>query len=185
FGRPADEAGLAYWTTQLSSGAISQSDMNAFTNAGNTAQDSGNSSGAASSTNSGSSALGTNQSEFIEQIYQGLFGRSRDEAGLAYWKAQLASSSSTLSPQSIIDTLSKVDGNDSGTFNPSGNRIKEQLATLLVKPLDSNSGPKSVPDTDLTSADASKPSSSGINSFTAEAAKQALIEKLKQVTPAK
>ena len=180
FGRPADEAGLASWTTQLSSGAISQSDMNAFTNA---AQDSGNSSGAASSTNSGSSTLGTNQSEFVEQIYQILFGRSPDEAGLAYWKAQLASSSSTSSPQSVTDALSKVNGNDSGTFNPSGNRTKEQLATFLAKLPNSNSVPN--PITDLASADASKPPSSGVNSFTAEAAKQAALEKLKQATPAK
>jgi len=183
FGRSADEAGLAYWTTQLSSGAISQSDINAFTHTINAAQDSGNPSGAASSTNSGSSALGINQSEIVEQIYQRLFARSPDEASLAHWKAQLASGSSTSSPQSIIDALSKVNGNDSGTFNPSGNITKEQLATLLAKLPNSNSVPN--PTTDLASPDASKPSSSGVNSFTAEAARQAALEKLKQATPAK
>ncbi|WP_261246755.1 DUF4214 domain-containing protein, partial [Acinetobacter sp. F_3_1] len=172
FGRPADEAGLAYWTAQLSSGAISQSDINAFTNAGNAAQDSRNSSGAASSTNSGSSALGTNQREIVEQIYQGLFARSPDEAGLAYWTTQLSSNGSTISPQSVTDALSRVDGNNNGTFNPSGNITKEQLATLLAKLPNSNSVPN--PTTDLASPDASKPSSSGVNSSDIEQLKKLL-----------
>ncbi|MGC3819093.1 filamentous hemagglutinin N-terminal domain-containing protein [Acinetobacter sp. G11] len=154
--------------------------------------------GADSSTNGGSSASRTNPSnEAIQQLYMAYFGRPADEAGLASWKAQLASGSSTNSPQSIIDALSKVNGNDSGTFNPSGNITKEQLATLLSKLPNSNSG--------LASADASKPSTSGMNSSDIEqlkmllnkinssnsisngsaAAKQAALEKLKQATPAK
>ncbi|TCB50290.1 filamentous hemagglutinin N-terminal domain-containing protein [Acinetobacter terrestris] len=193
FGRPADEAGLAYWTTQLSSGAISQSDIiNAFTNA---AQNSGNSSGAASSTNSGSSALGTNQSEIIDQIYQSLFARSPDEAGLAYWVTQLSSNGSTTSLQLVTDILSRVDGNNNGTFNPSEKITKEQLATLMVKLPNSNSVPNST--TDLASPDALKPSSSDIeqlkkllnqmnsSSDGSAASNQAALEKLKQVTPAK
>ncbi|TCB71333.1 filamentous hemagglutinin N-terminal domain-containing protein [Acinetobacter sp. ANC 4216] len=152
--------------------------------------------GADSSTNGGSSASRTNPSnEAIQQLYMAYFGRPADEAGLASWKAQLASGSSTLSPQSIIDDLSKVSGIDSGTFN---SKSSEQLAKLP----NSNSVPKPVPNTGLTSPDAAKPSSSGINSSDIEqlkkllnqmnsgsdgsaASKQALLEKLKQATPAK
>ncbi|WP_254592216.1 two-partner secretion domain-containing protein [Acinetobacter bouvetii] len=85
-----------------------------------------------------------------------------------------------------------IDG--TGAFNPSGNITKEQLATLLAKLPNSNRG--------LASADASKPSTSGMNSSDIEqlkmllnqinsssngsaAAKQAALEKLKQATPAK
>ncbi|MCT8100835.1 hypothetical protein H0920_06930 [Acinetobacter sp. C_4_1] len=74
------------------------------------------------------------------------------------------------------------------------------MATLLAKLPNSNSVPN--PTTDLASPDASKPSSSGINSSDIEqlkkllnqmnsssdgsaASNQALIEKLKQATPAK
>lgn len=65
-----------------------------------------------------------------------------------------------------------IDG--TGAFSPSRKITKEQLAALLVKPLDSNSVPKSVTDTGLTSADASKPSSSGMNSSDIEQLKKLL-----------
>jgi len=163
-------------------------------------QDSRNSSGADSSTNGGSSVSRTNQSEAIQQLYIAYFGRPAEEAGLAYWTTQL--SSGAISPQSVTDALSRVDGNNNGTFNPSGNITTEQFATLLAKLSDSNTVSKPIPDTGLTSAGASNPFSSGINSSDIEqlkkllkqinsgsdgsaAPKQALLEKLKQATPAK
>ncbi|TCB58426.1 filamentous hemagglutinin N-terminal domain-containing protein [Acinetobacter terrae] len=108
--------------------------------------------------------------------------------------------------QPYIEAIKKaglIDGN--GTFSPSGNVIKEQLAQLLAKLPNSNLGSKPEPDTGLTSADASKPSSSGVNSITAEqlkkllnqmnlirsnsdgsaASRQAAIEKVKQANLAK
>jgi len=163
-------------------------------------QDSRNSSGADSSTNGGSSVSRTNQSEAIQQLYIAYFGRPAEEAGLAYWTTQL--SSGAISPQSVTDALSRVDGNNNGTFNPSGNITTEQFATLLAKLSDSNTVSKPIPDTGLTSAGASNPFSSGINSSDIEqlkkllkqinsgsdgsaAPKQALLEKLKQAAPAK
>src|SRR5690606_15863205 len=77
---------------------------------------------------------------------------------------------------SYIEAIKKaglIDG--TGAFNPSGNITKEQLATLLLAKLpNSNSVPKSVTDTGLISPDASKPSSSGINSSDIEQLKKLL-----------
>ncbi len=65
-----------------------------------------------------------------------------------------------------------IDG--TGAFNPSGNITKEQLATFLAKLPNSNSVPKPVPDTGLTSPDAAKQSSSGMNSSDIEQLKKLL-----------
>jgi len=76
YGRPADPAGLAYWTQQLNA---ANGNLNSIINGfGNSAE---------------SQALysGQNATQIITSIYQQEFNRAPDASGLAYWQGQLTS----------------------------------------------------------------------------------------------
>lgn len=162
FGRPADEAGLANWSTQLSSGTIAQQSIGLYNSV---AQAGGNVYVPASSTNT---------NEILSELYQNLFGRPAEGGGLAYW-TQVSSGNSNMSSQSVIEAIR---ASTSGTSTSSDVLINQQLS---ANPVSSDSVPQPILD---FITDASNSLSSGTNSSSAEAIKQAL-EKLQRDNLAK
>lgn len=93
FNRPADVAGLTYWSTYAGSSADL---LNTF----------------AQSSEYKSLYSGMNNTQTVNAVYQNLFGRSPDVAGLTYWVTQL--DNGKLSIGNIADAINKgAQGTDS------------------------------------------------------------------------
>jgi len=96
YGRPADTAGLAYWTQQLdSAGGDFGTIANAF----------------ATSAEGVVRFGGDNAAERIATIYQQLFNRAPDAAGLQYWTEAVESGRTTLAAVTM-DILKGAQGSD-------------------------------------------------------------------------
>ncbi|WP_236712038.1 DUF4214 domain-containing protein [Pseudomonas sp. EpS/L25] len=95
-GRPADPAGLTYWTTQLASGNMTL----------------------AAVINAIMGSVEYQNRAAVERLYQNYLGRSADAAGLNYWASQL--NSGTMTVNAIAAALigsSEYRGNISTTVN--------------------------------------------------------------------
>lgn len=86
YGRPADPAGLAFWSQALSA---NNGDFNDIITAFSTSPE------ATSHFTSESAA------DHVTAIYQQLFGRAPDAAGLAYWSAAIANGAMTLASAAL------------------------------------------------------------------------------------
>jgi hypothetical protein len=86
YGRPADPAGLAYWTTVLEkSNGDASSIVSAFAASPEATARFGNES----------------VSDRVSDIYQGLFGRAPDKAGLDYWVSEITAGHVTVATAAI------------------------------------------------------------------------------------
>lgn len=99
FGRAGDPSGTNYWVGQLNSGmSITQIAASFSVQPESTALYS-----YLANPNIGNGAAITN---FIDQVYQDLFNRAPDSAGLAYWTAQLQAANG--SPQAVAQFILNV-----------------------------------------------------------------------------
>jgi hypothetical protein len=96
YGRPADTAGLAYWTQQLDS---ARGDFGTIANAFATSEEAVVRFG------------GDNAAARIATIYQQLFNRAPDAAGLQYWTEAVESGRTTLAAVTM-DILKGAQGSD-------------------------------------------------------------------------
>lgn len=86
YGRPADPAGLAYWSQAL---ATSNGDFSSIVNAFSTSAEA-------------TAHIGTGTAtDQISNVYQQLFGHAPDAAGLAYWADAVSSGNMTLAEAAI------------------------------------------------------------------------------------
>jgi hypothetical protein len=114
FGRPADYAGLQYWTDAMAK-TTSLSDI--AIGFGNSAE--------YQATYSGMDA-----SALIDTVYEHLFGRHAEAAGIAYW-ANLLSQNSVTVDDIVAAVAANTQGNDTLVFN-----AKVETATLFTSHLD-------------------------------------------------
>lgn len=98
FGRPADEAGLAYWSNELANGADLSGIINAF---GNSAE-------------SQELYSGSTPQQQVSKIYQQLFNREPEAGGLEYWVGLL--DRGAISLQSIALQVLSAAANDDLTL---------------------------------------------------------------------
>lgn len=106
FGRAGDPVGMSYWIGQLNAGTITVQNLAASF---------------ATQTESKTkypylaAPNVANPTEFITQVYQNLFNRAPDAAGLAYWSAQLTAASGN--PAAIGNFILNVMSGATGTDN--------------------------------------------------------------------
>lgn len=112
FGRAGDPAGDAYWLNQLNTGAVSENTMAASFSV----QPEATAMYAFLANPSGATVAQIDS--FIQSVYQDLFDRAADSAGLAYWQNQLQSNlgSPQIVGSFILDVVSGATGADQTTL---------------------------------------------------------------------
>jgi hypothetical protein len=111
YGRPADPAGLAYWTEALQK---SNGDFSAIVNAFSTSQE--------AVTRFASQSV----SDRVSDIYQQLFGRAPDKAGLDYWVKTIGSGQLSMA-NAAIQIMSSAQTSDAQTST-----IRQQVAAQFT-----------------------------------------------------
>lgn len=104
FGRPADPAGLAYWTAQSKNGADLSKVIDTMTKLPEAT----------------ARFAGQTDTALVTSIYQALFDRAPDAAGLAFFTQQLASGKQTIGSLAI----NILDGATGTDLTLIGNRVK-------------------------------------------------------------
>jgi hypothetical protein len=86
--RAGDESGKAYWTDLLGSQSATRDDVTyGFWNSTEAAN-------LMAATTASAGAAGASDSQFVDQLYSQILGRTADAAGAAYWNGLLASGTS-------------------------------------------------------------------------------------------
>lgn len=117
YGRPADPAGLAFWSSQL---LDADGDLATITRA------------FASSEEALTRFESSTVSERIADIYQQLFNRAPDATGLAYWTSTITSGNATLADVSIA-ILGGAQGSDKSLST-----LRLQAADAFTKAVETN-----------------------------------------------
>jgi len=115
FGRPADPIGEEYWTDALDAGTLTLSDVSASFAASAEYRD---------------TYAGMNNRAIVTEVYQNLFGRAAETAGVDYWAGLM--DRGIISIDDVVKDISEAArGNDSVAFNG-----KVAAATLFTDRVD-------------------------------------------------
>lgn len=101
FGRPADPNGMDHWSDALDANAIALADVSASFAASEEYRD---------------TYAGLDNRAIVGEVYQNLFGRAGDEAGMAYWTDLM--DRGIISIDDVVKDISEAaNGTDSTAFN--------------------------------------------------------------------
>ena len=101
FGRPADPNGMDYWTDALDANSIGMADVSASFAASQEYRD---------------TYAGLNNRAIVAEVYQNLFGRAGEEAGVNYWTDLM--DRGVISIDDVVKDISEAaNGSDSVAFN--------------------------------------------------------------------
>jgi len=115
FGRPADPIGEDYWTDALDAGTITLNDVSASFAASAEYRD---------------TYAGMNNRAIVTEVYQNLFGRAAETAGIDYWAGLM--DRGVISINDVVKDISEAaQGNDGVAFNG-----KVAAATLFTDRVD-------------------------------------------------
>ncbi|WP_312485774.1 DUF4214 domain-containing protein [Massilia timonae] len=101
FGRPADPNGMDYWTDALDANSIGMADVSASFAASQEYRD---------------TYAGLDNRAIVAEVYQNLFGRAGEEAGVNYWTDLM--DRGVISIDDVVKDISEAaNGSDSVAFN--------------------------------------------------------------------
>lgn len=101
FGRPADPDGMDYWTDALDANSIGMADVSASFAASQEYRD---------------TYAGLDNRAIVAEVYQNLFGRAGEEAGVNYWTDLM--DRGVISIDDVVKDISEAaNGSDSVAFN--------------------------------------------------------------------
>lgn len=101
FGRPADPNGMDYWTDALDANSIGMADVSASFAASQEYRD---------------TYAGLDNRAIVAEVYQNLFGRAGEEAGVHYWTDLM--DRGVISIDDVVKDISEAaNGSDSVAFN--------------------------------------------------------------------